>query len=193
MSDKIRSYTFDEYAEKVRSFHGYPAPGVLIGGYIVELAYRHIPKEGLYDVICETEKCLPDAVQLLTPCTIGNSWLKVINTGRFALIIYDKITGDGIRVFVDSQKLEAWPEIKAWFLKIKAKKEQDSELLLKQIRDAGTKILSLQNIKVDIRSLKPKHSGTVAICPGCKESYPAADGALCLGCQGKIPYQTIQK
>jgi len=187
MNEKIRSYTFDEYIEVVRSFHGYPAPGVLIGGFMVELAYRNLPSEGLFDVICESEKCLPDSVQLLTPCTIGNSWLKVMNTGRFALIIYDKQTGDGIRVYVDTAKLEKWPEIKAWFLKTKTKKEQDSTLLLNQIGEAGTAILSFQKIKMDISTLRSKHD-KIKICPECNESYPASDGEICLGCRGKIPY-----
>src|SRR5208337_4410957 len=91
----ILSHTFEEYAAMVESFHGYAAPGVLIGGFMVDLAYRSLPSNGLYNVICETAKCLPDAVQLLTPCSIGNRWLKIINVGRYALTFYDKHKGPG--------------------------------------------------------------------------------------------------
>jgi formylmethanofuran dehydrogenase subunit E len=189
MSEKIRSFSFDEYVAAVQKFHSYAAPGVLIGGFIVELAYRHLPKEGMFDIICETDKCLPDAATLLTPCTIGNGWLKIMNNGKFALIIYDKVTGDGIRVFVDTQKLDKWPEIKNWFLNLKPKKEQDSVLLQNQIRDAGTSILSFQTVKVDLTKIKPKHTDGYGICPNCKESYNIKDGGLCLACQGKMPYQ----
>ena len=84
----------------------------------------------LFDAVCETRNCLPDAVQLLTPCTIGNGWLKVVNVGRFALNLYDKYEGKGVRVFMDPVKVADWPEINTWYLKLKPKKEQDSALLL---------------------------------------------------------------
>ena len=100
----IRSYTFEQYVERVRDFHGFAAPGVLIGGFMVELAYQHLPEEGLFDAISETAKCLPDAIQLLTPCTVGNGWLTVINMGRYAMTLYNKYTGEGVRVFVDPLK-----------------------------------------------------------------------------------------
>ena len=115
----IRSYTFEEYVERVRSFHGFAAPGVVIGGFMVDLAYQHLPREGLFNAVCETPKCLPDAIQLLTPCTVGNGWLTVINIGRYAMTLYDKSKGEGIRVSFDPAKIETWPEIKSWFFKLK--------------------------------------------------------------------------
>ena len=32
---KIRNYTFEEFVERVKEFHGYEAPGVIIGGFIM--------------------------------------------------------------------------------------------------------------------------------------------------------------
>ena len=95
----IGSHSFDEFLHLVQSFHGHPAPGVIIGGIMVEVARRQLPVEVLFDAICETRNCLPDAIQMLTPCTIGNGWLKVVNVGRFALTLYDKYQGEGARVF----------------------------------------------------------------------------------------------
>ncbi len=92
----IGSYAFDEYLQVVKSFHGHLAPGMIIGGVMVDLAQRQLAPEVLYDAVCETRNCLPDAVQLLTPCTIGNGWLKVVNIGRFALTLYDKYEGEGV-------------------------------------------------------------------------------------------------
>ncbi len=185
---KIRSYTFEEFMERVRTFHGYTAPGVIIGGFMVDFAYQHLPTDGIFDALCETPKCLPDAVQLLTPCTIGNGWLTVVNVGRYAVTFYDKKTGTGIRVFVDATKVEAWVEIKNWYFKLKAKKEQDEGLLMQQIKEAGSRICSVQHVKVAERFLGTKHRGGFAVCPQCKEAYPVADGTLCLGCQGEGLY-----
>jgi formylmethanofuran dehydrogenase subunit E len=185
---RIRSYTYEEYIERVQSFHGFAAPGVVIGGFMVDLAYQHLPEEGLFDAVCETAKCLPDAIQLLTSCTVGNGWLNVINIGRYALTIFDKSNGEGIRVFLDPAKIEAWPEIKNWLFKLKPKKEQDLELLMEQIKEAGTRICGIQHVKVAPRLLEKKHRGDIVQCPRCKEAYPGADGAICLGCQGEYPY-----
>ena len=115
---------------------------------MVELAYQHLAEEKLFDAICETTKCLPDAIQLLTPCTVGNGWLRIINMGRYAIALFDKYNGEGVRVFLDPPKLEAWPEIKSWFFKLKPKKEQDSQLLMEQIKEAGTNICSVQQVKI---------------------------------------------
>lgn len=188
MTEKIRSYTYDEFIERVREFHSYPAPGVLIGGYMVDLAYRHLPDKQLYNALCETPKCLPDAVQLLTPCTIGNGWLAIINLGRYALSMYEKSTGIGVRVFIDPARLDKWPEIKGWFFKTKSKKEQDFGLLLKEIGEAAGDICGVRAIEVPVSLLEKNHRGTFAVCPVCGESYPAADGDSCLGCQGMDPY-----
>jgi formylmethanofuran dehydrogenase subunit E len=185
---RIRSYTFEEYVEQVLRFHGFAAPGVLIGGFMVDLAYQHLPKEGLFDAISETPKCLPDAIQLLTPCTVGNGWLTVMNLGRYAMTIYDKQTGEGVRVFLDPIKIESWPEINNWFFKLKPKKEQDDQLLMNQIREAGAAICSVMRVKVAGRILEKRHRDSFAVCPRCNESYPTADGALCLGCQDTAPY-----
>ena len=186
---KIRAYAFDDYAALVRSFHGSVAPGVMIGGFMVDLAYRRLPSGGLFDVICETAKCLPDAVQILTPCSIGNRWLKIVDTGRYALTFYDKRTGAGVRVYLDCAKLDPWPEIKNWHLKLTSKEAQDDDLLLNQIREAGENICSVKEVQVSPTFLNKKKAGPIAVCPSCKEAYHAADGAICPACRGGLlPY-----
>lgn len=97
--------TYNEYIEMVKGFHRHVAPGVVIGGFMVDLAYRNLPQGEYFDAISETRSCLPDAIQLLTPCTVGNGWLRIIDLGRFAMSLFEKYTGNGVRVCVDSQKL----------------------------------------------------------------------------------------
>jgi formylmethanofuran dehydrogenase subunit E len=185
---KIGTYSYEEYINLVKSFHGNLAPGLVIGGFMVDLAMKNLPAGELFDAICETPVCLPDAVQLLTPCTIGNGWLKVFDFGRFALALYEVEGGEGVRVFLDAQKLDAWPEIKNWFFKLKSKKEQDFERLIEQIQEAGTEVLGMQKVQVEPQRLRRKKMGPVGLCPGCSEAYPLRDGSLCLPCQGESPY-----
>jgi len=185
---QIGPYEFDDYLSLVKSFHGSVAPGLVVGGFMVDLALRRLPAGILFDAICETRACLPDAVQLLTPCTIGNGWLKVIKLSRFALNLYDKYQGEGVRVWVDPDKLAAWPEFNSWFLKLKPKREQDSALLLAQIKAAGTQPLSCRPIKIRPHFLNLGRRGRIAICPLCREAYLAEDGGICRACQGEAPY-----
>ena len=114
LTEVNKDQIFQELRAAVKNFHGYSAPGVLIGCYMVEEAKRHIKENVLYDAICETSWCLPDAVQMLTPCTIGNGWLRIYEFGLYAVSLFDKYTGRGVRVFLDTRKLEQWEDVADW-------------------------------------------------------------------------------
>lgn len=184
----IGSLSIEEYETRTVAFHGCMAPGLLIGGFMVDLAMRSLPAGALYDVVSESAKCLPDAVQLLTPCSIGNGWLKILKIGRFALTFYDKHSGDGIRVYLDTEKLQHWPEIKSWFLKLVPKHEQNTPLLMAQIREAGCAILSSRRVSIDVSRFQKKKGKPIAICPKCNEAYPGEHGAICRACAGVLGY-----
>lgn len=184
----IRGRSYDEYILMIKAFHGHVAPGVVLGGFMVDLAYRNLPQGEFFDAISETHSCLPDAIQLLTPCTVGNGWLRIIDLGRFALSLFEKYTGNGVRVYADSQKLDDWPELKAFFFKLIPKKEQNSELLMREINLAHTSIFSVQKVMVDLDSIKSHRRDIFIVCPVCREGFPENDGEICLGCQGKAPY-----
>ncbi len=191
MDTCILDHTFEEYLEIVTRFHGGEAPGVIIGGFMVDLALRNLPDGILYDAICETRSCLPDAIQILTPCTVGNGWLKIIPLGRFAMSLYNKQDYHGIRVFMDAEKLEAWQEIKAWFFKLKTKKEQAREDIIREIREAGASILGSHPVNVQPEAVIKAHKGIIRVCPQCGEAYPSDEGGLCLACRGANPYQPV--
>jgi hypothetical protein len=42
------------------------------------------------------QNACPDAVQILTPCTVGNGWMRILNLGRYAVTLNDKFTGEGV-------------------------------------------------------------------------------------------------
>ncbi|MDD6180973.1 MAG: FmdE family protein [Desulfovibrionaceae bacterium] len=189
----IGAYTFQEFKQLAENFHGYAAPGLLIGGYMVEMAKARIPEGTLFEAVVETRKCLPDAVQLLTLCSAGNNWMKIHNLGRYAVSLFDKHTGEGVRVSIDAAKLDAWPEIKGWFFKLKAKREQDVERLLREIESAGDSICKAEAVTVKRRFLGHRHMERIACCPVCGEAYPSCDGPVCRGCQGEAPYVAARR
>lgn len=183
--------TYDEYIEMVKAFNGHVAPGMILGGFMVDLAYQHLPQGEYFDAICETRACLPDAIQILTPCTVGNGWLRIVNLGRFALSLFEKYTGNGVRVYLDNQKLDDWPEIKTFFFKLRPKQEQDSEALICEVIRAHTSVLGIQRVMIDVDHIQSPHRGVFAVCPSCGEGYPEDDGEICLGCRGEAPYSYV--
>jgi formylmethanofuran dehydrogenase subunit E len=189
----ICTYSYEEYLRLVKSFHGNLAPGLLIGGFMVDLAMKHLPEGEFFDAVCETPVCLPDAVQILTPCTIGNGWLSVVPFGKFAITLYEKYGGRGVRVYLDTDKLNQWPEIRDWYLKKKKKQDQDSNLLFAQIKDAGHGLFGIQHVQVDPEKVRRKKMGPVSVCPVCGEAYPARDGDKCRSCQGDSPFTQIKQ
>jgi formylmethanofuran dehydrogenase subunit E len=190
---KIGTYSYEEYLHLIKSFHGSLAPGLIIGGFMVDLALQNLPEGEFYDALCETRVCLPDAVQILTPCTIGNGWMKIFDTGRFALTLYEKSGGEGVRVYLDTEKLKPWTQIDSWYFKRKPKREQDLEALLREIREASSSILSHERVFVKPEHLQKRRLGPTAVCPSCGEAYPLRDGESCVACQGRSPYVTERR
>lgn len=184
----IGAYTFEEFRRLAENFHGYAAPGLLVGGYMVELAKRHLPPGTLFEAVVESGKCLPDAVQLLTVCSTGNNRLKIHNLGRYAVSLFDKHTEEGVRVSIDPATLDQYPEIRGWFLKEKPKRDQDVPRLEREIETAGESICRLEPVTVKRRFVGHKHMSRIVCCPLCGEAYPAEDGPVCRGCQGEAPY-----
>lgn len=188
---EIRGVSVDAYLEKVRAFHGHLAPGMVCGGFMVELAFQSLPEGGLYDAIAETRACLPDAIQVLTPCTIGNGWLRIEDTGRFAILLYDKHTGQGVRVALDPERLKKWPEVHVWAMKLKPKKEQDKKRLFSEIIEAGFGLYKVERIVVDRKRFPKK--GRIFTCPDCGESFRGSEPGACEACMGRVAFSPLRE
>jgi len=186
----IGPYSFEKFLDVAAAFHGNPAPGLIIGGFMVDLARSMLPEGTLFDAVVETKKCLPDAVQILTPPSYGNGWMRVLNLGRYAVSLYDKFSGEGCRVWLDPAHLEGWPEIRAWYLKTKPKKEQDRVRLFAEIKAGGRDLCRMAPVRLRPGFMAKPHMGAIGVCPVCGEGYPTADGAICRGCAGEAPYVT---
>jgi formylmethanofuran dehydrogenase subunit E len=115
----------------------------------------------------------------------------MINFGRYAISLFDKYKGNGVRVSLDAKKLDDWSDIKTWLFKLKMKKEQNEESLMEQIWLAGRQICVLQSVQVKPEYLTRRSKGDIGICSFCGEAYPVKDGKICLGCREEAPYVPI--
>lgn len=181
---------------RLAEFHTYPAPGVLIGAFMVDYAMELLgvtKGQKLYGV-CETPKCLPDALQVLAHITIGNNRLKIVPIGKFAItmnIPSEDATADAIRVYVDLEKLKKFPTVNIWYANSPAfdKKTMKGQLF-DEIFSAGREILSFERVRVTV---KQKKKWTSVTCPCCGESVPdyLIEGDRCGACGSMKYYKKI--
>ncbi|MDD2454494.1 FmdE family protein [Aminivibrio sp.] len=176
--------SYEEYLKELERFHGKKAPGGVLALHMVNVARELLPEGILMDVICETRKCLADAIQLLTPCTVGNHWLKIVDTGRFAAVFYDKETGEGVRVSLNMERMKLYPAVNEWFLKLIPKKDQDLTAIIDGINIAGSSLFDSCPVAVDPKVLLVRPKVPPVVCPVCGEAYPPSHGPVCRGCQG---------
>jgi len=182
--------------QELSAFHTYPAPGILIGAFMVDYALELLkadPAQKLYGV-CETPKCLPDALQVIAHCTTGNSRLRVIPIGKFAITLNgssEMETTEAVRVYVDLKKLKKYPVIDIWYANSPTyDKHTMKDQLQDEIFKAGRDILSFENVRVKVN---PKKKWKSVTCPGCGETIPdylIVDGH-CAACGPMKYYEEI--
>lgn len=181
---------------RLSEFHTYPAPGVLIGAFMVDYALELLgvtAEKKLYGV-CETPKCLPDALQIIARCTTGNNRLRIVPIGKFAITINppsENETADAVRVYVDLAKLKKYPVIDTWYANSSA---YDKHNMKGQLQDgifrAGREILSYERVRVNVKKKKKWSSVT---CPGCGETVPdyLIEGDRCGACGSMKYYEKL--
>ena len=180
-----RKEYLQSYFDRGVEFHGWLSPGLVMGIFMVDLAKEVLGPHELIDAVVETKACIPDAIQLMTHCTYGNGWMVVKDWGKMALTLFDKKERDGVRVFVDLDKVKRYPLIYQWYMdKGGVDKNKITEELLNIERD----IFSWQRVKVTHSKI---HKGVINVCPSCGETYPASYGELCQRCSGKDNYYEL--
>lgn len=181
---------------RLAEFHTYPAPGVLIGAFMVDYAMEILgTAEGrkLYGV-CETPKCLPDALQVLAHITIGNNRLKIVPIGKFAITMNlpsEDTTADAVRVYVDLEKLKNYPTVDIWYANSPAfDKKTLKGQLFDEIFRAGRNILSFERVRVPV---KKKEKWSSVTCSCCGEPIPdyLMEGDRCGACGSMKYYERI--
>ncbi|MDO9324049.1 MAG: FmdE family protein [Methanoregula sp.] len=181
---------------RLSEFHTYPAPGVLIGAFMVDYALEQLgvtADKKLYGV-CETPKCLPDALQVIAHCTTGNNRLKVVPIGKFAVTLNgpsDTETAEAVRVYVDREKLKKFPLIDIWYANSPA---YDKHTMKGDLQDeifrAGRMILSFERVRVPV---KKKTKWSSVTCSSCGENVPdyLVEGDHCGACGSMKYYEPL--
>ncbi len=179
--------------EKAAEFHRDCPPGIPIGVYMTDYAMELLGSYEKLKAVTETSRCLVDAVQVMTPCSFGSPYFKLMDYGKYALTLYDRETGKGVRVYVDAKKLdrEKYPMLSAWFLRDKSPmgKPDKAKTTEEFITKAGRDILSYQRVKIN---LPPKDElYPPKLCKICGESFISEGKDTCKACAGEGYYDII--
>ncbi|KAF1080456.1 MAG: hypothetical protein GQF41_3280 [Candidatus Rifleibacterium amylolyticum] len=188
-----------DWFEKAAAFHRKRAPGLVIGIAMVSGCIEKLGEvKDKVNAICESILCLSDVIQLMTGCTLGNRYLKSYDKlGRFALTLYDRADGRGVRGSIDIDKISAQetPELYKFFLRkrsdeVKAGGEariKSGEQVIKEFMTVREQIIKLEDVY-----LEKFGKGVMlpaARCKTCRESFLRQnDEEECGVCTGEMRY-----
>jgi formylmethanofuran dehydrogenase subunit E len=165
---------------KAQKLHGEICPGVIMGTRMSMAAMKELnmnplePNENL--IVCvEVDRCMPDAIQALTGCTVGRRTLKCLDYGKFVATFTDMETGRRIRVSARDDKIKSLPGLWTWFENVsKLAKEKNIPKIMEE-KKSGIKKLSkmsddelllIEELDVEIPVITglPKDITTCSIC-----------------------------
>jgi len=99
----------DLLLRKAKAFHGEICAGIVLGTRMTiigmrELGMNPLEKNRNLIVYVEIDRCVADAIQAITGCSLGHRTLKYRPYGKFAATFVDLKTGTAVRVNVLEKK-----------------------------------------------------------------------------------------
>ena len=192
------SPTLDDYLAQAERAHGHLCAGQVLG---VRMAILGLELLGIHDArgkdrkrlvtFVEIDRCLTDAVAMVTGCRLGKRALKFRDWGKAAATFIDVSTGRAVRLCAkESSKAlarELCPEL--------ADKEQQQMLAYREM--PSDDLFTTQWVKVDLPPEEfPGYKGERIVCAECGEGINfhreiRRDGKiLCRSCAGESYYRT---
>ncbi len=149
------------FLEKVTKFHGHTCSGVALGTRVTLAAMRHLGLDPYEDnkknliAFVEVDRCMSDAVMVITGCSPGKRSLKFVDYGRFAATLVNLATGKAVRGTVK---------------KVFSSKGNKEETLKEILNTVDSQLVTLQDVIVEIcLSDMPGPPASRATCEKCDE------------------------
>ena len=181
---------YEYFVKKVNDFHGHICTGIVLGTRMTLAAMRYLdidPRGAKKNLIAYTEidRCMTDAVMIITGCSLGRRSLKLVDYGKFAMTLINQGTGKSVRATV----IENF-----------SRKEdmEETKRIIAAIPDE--RLIKLQDVQVTITKYDmPGFPLKTAVCSVCGEQI--MDGremdrkgtVLCRGCADGTYYRDISK
>lgn len=192
--EEHRMRTFEEYVS-LAGKEGSPRSGIVLG---LRMALHGLRKLKLDDpqqvhdhliVVVETDRCLPDAMELVTGCRLGNRRLRFEDMGKMAATLFDFTAGRAIRLAAreeaNQRALELFPQLEKEEALEKAYRVLPDEVLF------ATQFVEVELAPEDLPGNRPPR----VLCAGCGESIGLGKQIvkqgkfLCRSCAGQSYYK----
>ena len=183
---------YEYFVKKVNDFHGHICTGIVLGTRMTLAAMRYLgldphqsKEKRKLIAYTEIDRCMTDAVIVITGCSPGRRTLKLVDYGKFAVTLINQDTGRAVRTivkenFTGQQNME------------------QTRRIIEGIPDE--RLIGLQEVRVDIPKFDlPGFPLKMAVCSACGENIMDGrdidrNGAiLCRACAGSAYYQKIVK
>ena len=151
---------FDVMLEKAIRFHGHRCVGLVLG---TRIAVAGLHKLGIDDpsktrdliVYVEVDRCLADAIQAATGCTVGKRRLKHVDYGKFAATFVDIPSNRAVRISVKEKARESAMRYSEEKRLIERRKPIDRKQEMKIMVEAYSKmpdadLLVIRDVRVSI-------------------------------------------
>jgi formylmethanofuran dehydrogenase subunit E len=192
---------YEVLLNKAKDLHGEMCPGVIMGTRMSIAAMKKlnmdplVPNENLM-VTVETDRCMPDAIQAITGCTVGRRTLKCKDYGKFVATFVDMTTGEAIRVSAKDDLVDSTPGLWNWFENVaELAREKNMTKVMEEKKSAIKKLsempdedlLSLMKLQIADTEIPgiPQH---IITCSACgehvmdKKEIIADDKPVCQFC-----------
>ncbi|MCC7553377.1 MAG: TraR/DksA C4-type zinc finger protein [Methanobacteriaceae archaeon] len=185
----------DEYSKQLKKasdFHGHICGGIAIGTklamYGLDLMNMELNKKNKNLIVfLEIDRCMSDAVQAVTGCSMGKRSLKQMYYGKFATTFYDMDTGKALRISdKDANK--------------KYKNEETKEEMIERFtKTPAEELFKVEKVKIDLKQGEmPGKPYTSVFCSICNEKV--SDGRhkvkggkpVCISCADGSYYELIE-
>jgi formylmethanofuran dehydrogenase subunit E len=184
----INMNDFELYYRKAADYHGHACAGIALGTKMTLAAMRYLGLDPALKnknllVYVEVDRCMTDAVQVISRCTLGHRSLKFVDYGKFAASFINLDNGKAVRATI-KESFDSSGPIETVAAKIA--EMPDSELVI------------LEDIKIEVPPADmPGHPHKKAFCQVCGERVMdgrdvVKDGRiLCRACAGNKYYSRI--
>ncbi len=191
--------SLEEYLAEAEQAHGHLCAGQILG---VRMAMLGLRKLGLEDprgkdrkrlfTFVEIDRCMTDAVAVVTSCRLGKRALKFRDWGKVAATFVDVSNGKAVRVVARESSMalarQMHPEIE--------NKNQQQMLAYREMK--AEDLFDVQWVKVELPPEEfPGYKGERTVCEQCGEGINfkrevRRDGkVLCRSCAGERYYSPL--
>jgi len=180
---------YEYFLNKVKDFHGGTCTGIALGTRMTLAAMRRLgldPHRKNKNIIAyaEIDRCMTDAVLVVTGCSLGRRSLKHVDYGKFAMTLVNQTTGKAVRATIE---------------RVFSSKGDKDETLREIAAISDEELVTLHDVEVTIPEYDlPGSPGRAVFCSACGERVVDGrdvrrDGVtLCRGCANGTYYTEIK-